>query len=78
MPSARMGARDSMPSTAMPSLMRSSMSTAPGSEGISPFARRRTESVSSSSRQGGAYRVVGWPVPSPEVSSRDRWSATEK
>ena len=77
MASASSGERDSMPSTATPSAMRSSMSAAAGMAGISSFARRRTWSVISSSRHGGAYSSEGWPEPSSVVSSRERWSATE-
>ncbi len=63
------GARDSMPSTAMPSATLASMSPTPGSSAASRRARSRTASVSSSSRHGGAHRPC-W------ASSRLRWSAT--
>ena len=43
-----------MPSTAIPSAIFSNMSTAPGMEDCSSRARRWTDSVSSSSRHGGA------------------------
>lgn len=71
MSSTRTGARDSMPSTAIPSaiLLRSSPSS--GWASASAAARSRTSSVSSSSRQGGAHS------PCSAISS-DRWSAILK
>ena len=69
MRSTRAGARDSIPSTAMPWAIFSSISVAPGSCSTSAAARSRTVSVRSISRHGGAH--------SPSVAtSRLRWSAT--
>ena len=52
------GASDSMPSTAMPSASLSVISRSCGCALPSSAARRRTSSVSSSSRHGGAHRRV--------------------
>ena len=65
------GASASMPSTGMPSEMRSSMSVRPGKSVISALARARTSSVSSSSRHGGAHSPLS-------ATSSERWSATLK
>ena len=64
------GCSDSMPSTAIPFAILSSMSTAPGSSVRAWAARERTSSLSSISRHGGAYRCP--------TSSSERWSATAK
>ncbi len=63
------GASDSMPSTAMPTLIFSSISAAPGSWSRNASARSLTRSVSSSSRQGGAHKPCS-------ATSSERWSAT--
>ena len=59
-----------MPSTAMPWLIFSSMSAAPGTASTRAAARSRTASVRTSSRQAVA-------VTAPSVSMV-RWSATAK
>ena len=64
------GASDSMPSTAMPSASLSVISRSCGWAWPSSAARRRTSSVSSSSRHGGAH--------SRSTLSIVRWSATAK
>lgn len=71
MSSTRTGARDSMPSTAMPSAILPSSSPSSGWASASAAARSRTSSVSSSSRQGGAHSPCA-------ATSRDRWSAILK
>ncbi len=68
-PASRIGASDSMPSTAMPSATLSNMSCTPGSCVASVAARCRTSSVSNNSRHGGAHRPCS-------ATSRLRWSAT--
>src|SRR5699024_451025 len=70
-PSPSTGLRDSIPSAAIPSAIRSSRSRTPGSSSARARARSRTSSVSRISRQGGASRPRG-------AGSRERWSATEK
>src|SRR5665647_2180635 len=69
MPSTSAGARDSMPSTAMPSATLPSMSATPGSCSARIAARSRTAVVSSTSRHGGAHSPCS-------ATSRLRWSAT--
>jgi hypothetical protein len=71
MPSTSAGDSASMPSTAWPWTILSSISISSGCCEASAAARARTSSVSSSSRHGEA-------VISASVSSLDRWSATEK
>ncbi len=71
MSSTRTGARDSMPSTAIPSAILFSSSPSSGCSSARAAARPRTSSVSSSSRQGGAHSPCS-------ATSRDRWSAILK
>jgi len=59
MASTRTGANDSMPSTAIPPAIFSSMSAAAGSWDFSVAARDITEGVIRISRQGGAWSSVG-------------------
>ena len=63
------GASASMPSTGVPSAIRSQISASSGCVAASALARARTSGVSSSSRQGGAHSPCS-------ATSRPRWSAT--
>ena len=73
MASTSTGARDSMPSTAMPPAIFSSMSAAAGSWDFRVAARDMTEGVIRISRHGGAWSSVGWCRPG---AVSERWSAT--
>ena len=73
-PSARTAVSDSMPSTATPPAILSSISAALGTSSARSAARLRTESVRSSSRHGGADRRSG---SSPSSAGMERWSLTE-
>jgi len=68
-PWTRTGISDSIPSTGVPSAIRSSISASSGCCSESSAARARTRGINSSSRQGGAHR------PASAISS-ERWSAT--
>ena len=71
MPSTRAGDNASMPSTACPWAILSSISISSGWSCDRSNARRRTSSVSSSSRQGEATTSL-------TTTSVERWSATAK